>query len=85
MAEMSETSETYVRAIADQPFYIDSDIVDDALVDTIWQDLDGLVSRERIREIACEVAATYQDASVTTLMPIFVRRRTKEILALRRK
>jgi phage FluMu protein gp41 len=46
----------------------------DDLVDQIWQDLDGQVSREQVRQITAEVAAEFHKATITTFVPIFVRR-----------
>lgn len=54
--------------------------LDDALIDQIWQDLCGQVSRVRIRQVAIEVAARFQDAKVKTFVPIFIRRNTCEQL-----
>jgi hypothetical protein len=64
---------------------IDSDqspteLVDDALVEAIWRELEGYAERERIREVATEVAAEFQTASITQFVPIFIRRRTVERL-----
>jgi len=81
---MSDTTEMRVKVNAGQQF-IASELANDELVDAIWQDLAGLVSRDRIRQVACEVAATYQDATITSFVPIFIRRRTKEILARQKK
>lgn len=56
------------------------DCVDDALVEAIWLELEGYAGRERIREVASEVARDFQGASITQFVPIFVRRRTVERL-----
>jgi hypothetical protein len=52
------------------------DYLDDSLIEQIWQDLGGQVSRERIRQIAAEAAAEFRTATVTAFVPVFVRRRT---------
>ena len=57
-----------------------TDYVDDALVEAIWNELEGDAEREKIREVATEVAAEFQKASITQFVPIFVRRRTVERL-----
>jgi hypothetical protein len=51
-------------------------LVDDSLIEQIWQDLGGQVPRERIRQIAAEAAAEFRTATVTAFVPVFVRRRT---------
>ena len=61
----------------------DSDMaqeLDDALVEQIWGDLNGQVSRPMIRQVATDVAAMFQDAKVRTFVPIFIRRTTCEQL-----
>jgi len=58
------------------------DYLDDSLIEQIWQDLGGQVSRERIRQIAAEAAAEFRTATVTAFVPIFVRRRTREKLEM---
>jgi hypothetical protein len=56
--------------------------VDDSLIEQIWQDLGGRVTRERIHQIAAEVEAEFRTATVTSFVPIFVRRRTRERLRM---
>ncbi len=58
------------------------DYLDDSLIEQIWQDLGGQVSRERIRQIAAEAAAEFRTATVTAFVPVFVRRRTLERLQM---
>jgi hypothetical protein len=57
-----------------------AEYVDDAMVEAIWRELDGYAEREKIREVAAEVAAEFQRASIRQFVPIFVRRRTVERL-----
>ena len=52
----------------------------DGLIEQTWRDLDGRVPRARVRQVAIEVAAEFHDATVTTFIPIFIRRRTRERL-----
>jgi hypothetical protein len=59
------------------------DEVLESLIEDIWRDLGGEVTHEQIRQAAREVAAQFQDATVTTFVPIFIRRRTREKLRLR--
>jgi hypothetical protein len=56
------------------------EIVNDLLVEELWRDLEGLVTHEKIRQVATEIAAEYRDVAVTTFLPIFVHRRTRERL-----
>lgn len=56
--------------------------VDDSLIEQIWHDLGGQVSRERIHQIAAEAAAEFRTATVTAFIPIFVRRRTLKKLQM---
>ncbi len=51
-----------------------------AVIEQIWDDLDGQVSQARIRQVATGVAAKFKDATVTTHIPLFVRHLTREWL-----
>jgi hypothetical protein len=57
--------------------------LDDLLVEQIWHDLKGQVSRDQILQVANQVAAKYKDSLVTNFVPIFIRRQTHEILRLK--
>lgn len=57
--------------------------LDDLLVEQIWHDLKGQVSRDQIQQVANQVAAKYKDSLVTNFVPIFIRRQTHEILRLK--
>ena len=59
---------------------IPADYVSDELIDSIWQELDGRVSHELIKQIAYQVAARYGDAKIMTFITIFIRRQTLEML-----
>jgi len=80
MKDNTETLQTYPEISGDQAFFIACDLVDEDLVDVIWRELDGRVDREQIWQTACSVAERYYDASITTYIPIFIRRLTKELL-----
>ena len=54
------------------------DQVDESLIEAIWQDLDGLVTRGEIQRVAREIAETFRGATITTFIPLFIRRRTRE-------
>jgi len=56
------------------------DQVDESLIEAIWQDLDGLVTRGEIQRVAREITETFQGATITSFIPLFVRRRTREML-----
>ena len=49
-------------------------------IDQIWHDLDEQIPRVRIRQVAVEVAARFQDAAVTTHIPLYVRHFARELL-----
>ncbi len=59
-----------------------ADLVDDPVIEAIWSDLDGRVDREQVREVALNVAQEFADATVTSFIPLFIRRRTYERLKL---
>lgn len=59
-----------------------TDFVDESLIDDIWRDLDGRIDRDQIREVATKVAREFVDATVTSFVPLFIRRRTYERLKL---
>jgi hypothetical protein len=47
---------------------------DECLIEKLWQDLEGQVSREQIDQVVTEISFRFQDASVTAFIPIFIRR-----------
>jgi len=55
-------------------------LVDETVIEAIWSDLDGRVDRERVREVALTVAQDFVDVTVTSFVPLFIRRRTYERL-----
>lgn len=60
-------------------------LVDEQLVEEIWRDLEGRVTRETIFQVAIEVATRFRAVAVTTFVPIFIRRQTSEQLKARLK
>ena len=56
------------------------DRVDDSLIERLWRDLDGQVSRQQIAGVVTEIAARFEKATVTALVPIFIHRRALEYL-----
>lgn len=55
-------------------------LLDDALIELIWQDLGRRVSHSEVRRKALEVASRYRDARIQLYVPIFIRRQTVEAL-----
>ena len=82
MRDITETLQTNLEKRVDQPSLISCDLVDEDLINGIYNDLDGRVNREQIRQTAYEVARRYKDAKISTFIPIFIRRVTKERLGL---
>jgi hypothetical protein len=54
--------------------------LDEALIDAIWRKLDRQVTRDEVRRVAHQVAARYHNARITQYVPVFILRRTCEIL-----
>jgi hypothetical protein len=81
MRDIIETLQTNLEIRVDLPSLISSKFVDEVLIGAIYDDLEGRVNREQIWQIACDVAERYHDASITTYIPIFIRRQTIEIMA----
>lgn len=77
---MSSINEVFAEPVVDDTEDLPSDLVDDGLVEAIWQDLDGRIPLEQIRQTAMEVADCYDGAKVMTFISIFIRRQTLERL-----
>ena len=56
--------------------------LDDSLVEQIWQDLDGQVTRELICQVVNEIATEFRTATITAFIPIFIRRQAREKLEI---
>ena len=56
------------------------DGIDDVLVEAIWHELDRQLPLKRVRCVVAEIALGFQDATVKTFLPIFVRRSALEQL-----
>lgn len=56
------------------------DYDDDSLVEQLWRDLDGQVSRQQIAGAVTEIAAKFDKATVTAFVPIFIHRQALEQL-----
>jgi len=48
--------------------------IENALIESIWKDLNGRVDREYIRRAVLEARARYKHATIKTFIPIFIRR-----------
>jgi hypothetical protein len=57
-----------------------TDYAEDWLIEKLWLDLDRQVSRQQVATTVTEIAAQFQDATVTTFVPIFIRRKVLEQL-----
>jgi hypothetical protein len=53
---------------------------EEAFVEQIWNDLDGMVTRSAIRQVLTEIIPRYESAHVQTFVPIFVRKEAVERL-----
>ena len=49
-----------------------SQLDQEAIIERIWIDLGGTVSRSDIRSVVIEVAPRYADARIFTYVPIFI-------------
>jgi hypothetical protein len=58
--------------------YPDWDVA--TLLEQIWNDLGGKVSRSTIRQVLAEVIPRYESARVQTFVPIFVHKETVQRL-----
>jgi hypothetical protein len=52
----------------------------EVLIDQVWNDLQGQASRDAVRQVLLEVIQEYENATITTYIPIFIRRDTVDIL-----
>jgi hypothetical protein len=50
------------------------------LIDQVWNDLQGQVSRAAIQQALIEIVPKYEEATVTTYVPILIRRDTVDSL-----
>ena len=71
MAEMKDGgSRPAINAPVDGKSQIDTE----AVIEQIWNDLNGTTSRADIRKVITELAPLYEDVRITTYVPIFLRR-----------
>lgn len=55
-------------------------LLDDQILEEIKQDMDGMFTTGEIRTIAQEICAEFEGAIITSFLPIFIYRRTREKL-----
>ena len=54
--------------------------IDNALIESIWNEMNGRVDRDNINQAVLEARARYQQATIETFIPIFIRRYVLERL-----
>ena len=54
--------------------------IDNALIESIWKELNGRVDRDYIRRAILEASEKFQHAPIKTFIPIFIRRYVLERL-----
>ena len=64
----------------DDRISIASGNIDNALIELIWKELNGRLDREDISRAVLEAKARYQNATIKTFLPIFIRRYVLERL-----
>ena len=74
-------SERLVPEMADTDGLESTTYLDEKWIEELWHDLGEQVSQEQIRKIASEAAVEFQDATVTSFLSIFIRRRILEKLS----
>ena len=52
----------------------------DNLAEQIWQKLNGAIPYTRVSQVVAEAAAKFQDATITSYVPIFIQRYAYEKL-----
>lgn len=60
----------------------DASAVNEALVEQIWQDVEGRASRVLIHQLVVEASTEFGEATIKTYVPIFVRRQVRKKLAI---
>lgn len=55
-------------------------IENDAIIEKVWQDLGGQLSREQVRRTVTAITLEYRDAAVQAFVPIFIHRQAVEAL-----
>jgi hypothetical protein len=71
---MEEISKTYTVIEVDDHESSTSENIDNALIESIWKELNGRADREIISRTVLEARASYQHATIKTFIPILIRR-----------
>ena len=72
-----------VRHVYDAPVKKDSDWDIETMIDQVWHHLQGQVSRAAIQAVMLEIIPRYENARVTTYVPILVYREAVDTLRTR--
>ena len=64
----------------DERVSIASENTDNALIESIWEELNGRVDREIISQTVLEANTRYQNAAIKTFLPILTRRYVLKML-----
>ncbi len=51
-----------------------------AIVELVWRDLGGKISKDLVRQSVSSVYEEYDEAKVRSFLPILIQRRAKELL-----
>ena len=71
------------RQLYDAPVKRDSDWDIETMIDQVWRQLQGSVSRAAIQAVILEIIPRYENARVTTYVPILVHREAVDTLRTR--
>jgi hypothetical protein len=72
-----------VRPVYDAPVKKDSDWDIETMIDQVWRQLQGQVSRAAIQAVILEIMPRYENARVTTYVPVLVHREAVDTLHAR--
>ena len=72
-----------VRPVYDAPVKKDSDWDIETMIDQVWRQLQGQVSRAAIQAVILEIVPRYENARVTTYIPVLIHREAVDTLRIR--
>jgi hypothetical protein len=72
-----------VRQVYGTPVEKDTDWDIETMIDQVWHQLQGQVSRAAIQSVILEIISRYENARVTTYVPILVHREAVDTLRAR--
>jgi hypothetical protein len=67
----------------DDPVATNSDWDSETVIEQVWNDLQGRVSRTEILQVILEIIPKYENARIATFVPIFIRRQAVAMLRAR--